>query len=684
MRVILLLLTPFLLGAADPPFWFGSVYFRKSNPPEQDWARDHAVAAAAGTNMMRHWFIWSAIETAPGKYDWRDYDTLMDLEAKHGIRTVIAEMITSAPEWAYTTYAAARVEGPDGKPVPLSISPSSATGGASLCLDDDDFRAKAGGFLKALATHYKDHRAMYGYDLWNECNQRACYCPATHRQVPRLAAKKYGTVEALGKAWHRYGFGSWENVDPPRATGPYPDSIDWAEFREDRAYEMLRWRRETIRSVDPRNHIVAHGTAATLHSLPTTVSNDWRAAAEVETYGFTWVAGRHGSDPWMQFQAVDLVRAASRGKPFWHAEFQGGPLWMQPQVIGHPMEDGRKPDEKDLRVWNMTSFASGVSGLLYVRWRPLLDGPLFAAFGPYAMDGSSTPRAEMAAGIGKWAVAHPDVWKSKPVRGDIGIVFAPESERFNYAQQGDTKFYADSVTGAYIAFFDSNIQADYVHIDNIAEYPVVYLPYPVALSESTVAKLRSYVEQGGYLISEGLPGYFNEHGHAGETQPNRGLDKVFGARETDVEFAPDLFTNLTFRIADRQVRGALFRQVYEPAGGKVVGWYADKTAAAVENSFGKGHTYLMGTFPGAAYFRKRDAPTRDLFSSFLTWANRKPQLVVSDNSVKARLHTGAGGANLWIVNPDRTSKDVVVTLAEGKWKNARTLWGGAAWSRATP
>jgi beta-galactosidase len=231
------------------------------------------------------------------------------------------------------------------------------------------------------------------------------------------------------------------------------------------------------------------------------------------------------------------------------------------------------------------------------------------------------------------------------------------------------------VTGAYIAFFDSNIQADYVHIDNIAEYPVVYLPYPVALSEATVAKLRSYVEQGGYLISEGMPGYFDEHGHAGEKQPNRKLDQMFGARESDVEFAPDLFTNLTFRVGDREARGALFRQVYEPAGGKAAGWYGDKTVAVVENSFGKGHTWLMGTFPGAAYFRKHDTATRDLFRWFLTWANRKPQLVVSDNTVKARLHAGAGGSNLWIVNPTRVNKDIVVTLANGSLKNVRRVWG---------
>ena len=39
--------------------------------------------------------------------------------------------------------------------------------------------------------------------------------------------------------------------------------------------------------------------------------------------------------------AVDLVRAGARGKPFWHAEAQAGPLWLQPQVLKRPREDGR-------------------------------------------------------------------------------------------------------------------------------------------------------------------------------------------------------------------------------------------------------------------------------------------------------------------------------------------------------
>src|SRR5437762_13824068 len=106
----LLTCLPLLLSpapAADTPtpnqpvFPYGAVYFRKSNPPEQDWARDHQTAARIGMNTFRHWFMWSAIEVAPGKYDWRDYDRMMDLAAQNGIKVVIAEFITAAPEWAF-------------------------------------------------------------------------------------------------------------------------------------------------------------------------------------------------------------------------------------------------------------------------------------------------------------------------------------------------------------------------------------------------------------------------------------------------------------------------------------------------------------------------------------------------------------------------------------------------------
>jgi beta-galactosidase len=347
-------------------------------------------------------------------------------------------------------------------------------------------------------------------------------------------------------------------------------------------------------------------------------------------------------------------------------------------VLGRPREDGRIPDENDVRLWNLVSCAGGATGILFPRWRPLLDGPLFGAFGPMGMDGSVTARAEMAGRFARWANEHPQVWKARPVRGDIGIVFAPESELFNYVQQGDTTFYAQSIRGAYQAFFDSNIQADFVSLDDLAQYKIVYLPYPVMLKKETVAKLTAYVQQGGTLISEGLPAYFGDHGRAGTVQPNLGLDVLFGAHERYVEFTPDLLDRLQLTVDGHRVYGRYFLQEYETSSGKPAGTYANGHIAAVENRWGKGQTLLIGTFPGAGYYLHHTPEARAFFAGLLARAGVQPQLRTNNPALQARLHSGSSGDILWVTNPTREAGEVEVSFpANGTHITAaRDLWEG--------
>src|SRR3984957_19405883 len=668
-----------------PVFPYGAVYFRKTNPPPEDWARDHQTAAETGMNIFRHWFMWSAIEVAPGKYDWSDYDRMMDLAANNGIKVVVEELVGCAPEWAFRKYSHARYLGSDDFVVNSTVSESSATGGfPGLCLDNPDVQALTQTFLVALVEHYRDHPALFGYDLWNEGtsfggnpHRMYCYCEGSKRKLREWLKVRYGTLDKAAKAWHRYSYQTWDDVEPPRSFSGYPDSLDWLEFRIDNAYSLFDSRIKLFRKLDPKHHITAHGVSGTLISLPSASHNEWRSAAEVDIWGLTWIAARQGDEPWKQYQAVDLVRGGARGKPFWHAEAEGGPLWMQPQVIGRPRDDGRIPDPEDVRIWNLVSCATGAKGILYCRWRPLLDGPLFGAFAPFAMDGSPTPQSEMAGRVARWANEHPRLWQSGPVKGDVGLVFIPESETFNYVQQGDTDFYSQSVRGAYQAFFDSNIQPDFVALDNIGEYKMIYLPYPMMLKQETVAKLRAYVEQGGTLVSEGLPAYFGDYGHVGTVQPNYGLHEVFGARESYVEFTPDISDDLMLEVKGSKIYGRYFRQDYELHGGDAVGHYSNGAIAAVEHKYGQGRTLLIGSFPGAGYFLHHAAPTKDLFASFLEFAGVVPQVKIDDKSVQARLHQGAGGTHLWVTNPSREPRQVKIELASvaGNFKSGEDLGG---------
>jgi beta-galactosidase len=629
--------------------------------------------------------MWGVVEIAPGKFDWDGYDQMMDLAAKNGIKVVIAEHVTCAPEWAFRKYPQARFLANDGHVVNSTITASSATGGSpGLCLDNPDVHALAENFLVTLIQRYRSHPALLGYDLWNENTsfggtpeRMYCFCEATKAKLRDWLRTKYGSLEQTAKTWHRYSYETWADVQPPPTFSGYPESLDWLEFRIDNAYSAFDWRVNLVRKLDPHHQVIAHGVAETVENLPSQSHNEWRSAERVDIYGYTWIASQYGDEPWRQYSAADIVRAGSRGKPFWHAESEAGPQPYTPERPGMDPKYRRTPKPEDVRFWNLVSCACGARGIFYCRWRPLLDGPLFGAFGGFGMDGSVTPNAEMEGRVARWANAHPDLWKSRPVKGDIGLVFVPESEIFNYMQQGDTDYYAHSIRGAYQAFFDSNIQADFVSVDDLNEYKIVYLPYPVMMKQETVAKLRKYVEQGGTLISEGTPAYFGDHGHVGTVQPNYGLDEVFGASQSYVEFLPDIADDMTLTVKGLKVYGRYFRQEYTLRGGDADGQYPNGNIAAVAHRFGKGRTFLIGSFLGGGYYLHHGPETKDLFAKFLKIAEIEQRLRTDNGNVQARLHKGPGGIYLWVTNPTWDNQPVVVSLGSGvdKFQSAEDLWG---------
>jgi beta-galactosidase len=666
-------------------FTYGAVYYRKTNPPEADWERDYAVAKEDGFTTFRHWFMWTGIEPTPGGFEWEDYDRQLDLAAENGMKTVIAEHIEIAPEWAFARFPHARYERADGSRIDSSMQVSSSIGGApGLCLDNDDVLERAENFLRELVTRYHDHPGLGGYDVWNECNvdPNTCFCDGTADKFRGWLRRRYGDdVRALRVPWGRF-YSSWDEVRPPRELGMYGQSLDWLEFRRDRGHELMRWRIELIRSIDSRNTITAHGVAGSLGYGIARGIDDWASAAEVESYGFTFVASRRGDEAWKQPLAVEVVRSASRGKPFWHAEMQAGPLWWQPQVNGRPLDDGRVSTPDDIRYWHLASMAGGVTGIFNLRWRPLLDGPLFQAFGGYAMDGSRTERSEQASAMAKWAAApeQADLWNARPVPSGMTMLFVPESQAFAYITQHDTKNYEHAITGAWRAFFDAGVTADFKQLAQLDEAEVAYLPYPQLLPRKWADALKEWVRNGGTLISEGAPAWFTDHAHANTSQPGSGLDELFGAVEAGVEFAPDILDQTTFDGDGYSAYGGEVRQWFTPTTGSAVANYADGSIAVVDNEFGKGRTRLIGTNAGRGYFTHEDKGTAEFYRQTLDWAGIAPLVQSSDPRAIIRLHRGEVNDFLWVLNPTRTPIEPTVRLAAESGFDAayEVLWGDAA------
>jgi beta-galactosidase len=159
-----------------------------------------------------------------------------------------------------------------------------------------------------------------------------------------------------------------------------------------------------------------------------------------------------------------------------------------------------------------------------------------------------------------------------------------------------------------------------------------------------------------------------------------GLDALFGARESYVEFTPDILGDLQFDVGGTPVRGGVFLQAYEPTAGTAAGWYEDKRIAAVDNAHGKGRTRLLGTMAGYGYATHPDDRSPSFFAELMDWAGREQHVTCSEARVKARLHDGEGGMYLWVANPVREPLSVELQLsgAWGPFTSCRSLWGAEA------
>jgi beta-galactosidase len=243
-------------------------------------------------------------------------------------------------------------------------------------------------------------------------------------------------------------------------------------------------------------------------------------------------------------------------------------------------------------------------------------------------------------------------------------------------QAGQGKFYARCQWGAYRMFFDSHFPVDFVHFDDIAKYKMLYFAYPIQMNKEQADTLKKWVEDGGALICEGLPGYFGDRGKVCAHQPGSGLDSLFGVRQKTVEFMPDLGDRIRFSafgIAD--IPGGLFRQSYDVVNAHSMGRYPDGEHAAVLARHGAGAAALIGTFPSEGYYRRPSQLARDMLRNLLYEVGFSAAMYVyGEDTIQARLCVNGDKRYIWLINHDANYCNALISL-----RNARGIgkvyWG---------
>ncbi len=677
--------------------WYGGGKARapmlESSPraKREIWRRDIKAIKGLGFNTIRCWIDWATGEPAEKQYHLENLEVLLELAEQEGMKLVLQVYMDAAPDWVGRKYPDAQFVSAGGEVLKSESAPG-------YCFDHPQVRQAMLDFYAALAARARRSPAFLGWDLWSEphvinwatptylTNPEFCFCRHSIARYRRWLQQKYGSLDALNQAWYRR-FTAWDEVEPNRLSTilSYTDYIDWRNFIMVKLGEDLRARYEAVKKVAPDRVATSHAAGPSMFSSPLSgdgTPDDWIMARQTDYWGTSLYpkhSGPNSYEPATRGARLDFTRSASYsggGRGFWIGELQGGFGTVALNV-------GLTVTPADLRMWTWSALSRGAKGINFYAWYPMNSGYESGGYGLIQLDGTITERSRVAGEIATVVNRNQKLFlEAHPVRAQVAIVYNPLSYMVGGRQraasyggiQGEVAgIERNSLTGYYRALFPTNVPVDFIHInelDNIGQYKLVILPYPLMLPEKTGKQFADYVGNGGTLVAEARTGWNNERGYAADVIPGMGLDLVFGCKETDVQTVPGGRISLEWtgteipgiRPRDR-IPGRAFEETLEPRGrqSRIVAHWSSGAPAAVTSTYGKGKTLALGTYIGAAYESLRDETARRLIAGLAEWAGVESPVSAS-TEVEVRLLESGKDTLMFVFNHQQQASAPEITL----------------------
>jgi beta-galactosidase len=716
MRLALAVVALICLASAAPPqtsepfvpigVWYGGgtvrapMVVRDPAPERAAWQRDLATIRSLGFNSVKTWVDWASAEPARGQYRLDALDQLLSLAGEAGLKVIVQIYTDAAPDWLGRRYPDSSFVSDQGVRIGSQASPG-------YCLDHAGVRADMVAFIGAVSAAAARHQSFYAMDVWSEPHLvnwvwfntpvEFCYCPHTQARFREWLKTRYRTLDTLNSAWYRT-FASWDDAEAPRygTILSYSDFIDWKTFVAVKLQDDLKLKADASAPRGPRP-VSSHSDAPSVMLSPLSGfgnPDDWWMTQAVDHYG-TSIYPKHAAAaaPWPPVRltsALDGIRSAARDKGWWMGELQAGQGATGVRVAA-PVTGA------DLRLWGWAAISRGARAISYYAWYPMSSGYESNGYGMIELDGTVTERAKIAgefAGVIARNAALFAPMRPRPSR--VAILY----NRLAYMAGGNTvapgTIVRNSMLGIYRALFEQNIQADFIHPDEIAagaasRYDVVYLSYPVMLQQAVADALKAYVHGGGTLISEARPAWNNERGSANIRIPGGGLDEVFGAREKELR-SPEAVTFTAEKdlegplapLGGRTFNGVAFAEHFEVTGPstRVLARFAPVGSdggdpAVVMSRYGAGRAILIGTFPSAAFEQQPEAmrASGELLQRLVASAGVVPEIRIDGGAglVEARFLESPGAVLLIGINHADTPQKVTLMFGpdvpEAIWQN---------------
>ncbi|MGN0992308.1 MAG: beta-galactosidase [Candidatus Ventricola sp.] len=582
----------------------GTCYYPEHWPREM-WKEDLERMLGAGIEVIRiAEFAWSKTEPTEGVFTYEFFDSFLDLCEEVGMKVIFCTPTATPPAWLTHKYP---------EVLNCTIDGTKLRHGARRHYNYNApiYRQLTERITHKLGEHYGSRKCIIGWQLDNEinCEVNVFYSEADSAAFRVFLQEKYGTLEALNKAWGtafwNQDYTAWEEVHVPRktisdSTNPH-EVLDYTRFVSSSARGFAKLQADILRKyIKAGDFITTNGLFGNLDNHAMT--NESLDFLTYDSYpNFAYCLGQDMNRPndlkdrkWSR----NLTETRSASARFGIMEQQSGANGWNTRM------EAPTPRPGQLTLWTMQSIAHGADYISYFRWRTCTMGTEIYWHGILDYSSRENRRirevrqvnemvkkmAPVAGAAFKAEVAilkdYDNVWDAQLDVWHGRVDRASEKALFNAAQHSHTPI-------------------DFVYVDHatpeqLSRYKVLFYPHATIMTKEHARLLKAYVEQGGQLVFACRTGYKNTTGQCVMDKLPGMVSDLTGTDIPEYSFiAPDA-GKVTIDWDGTQLEAAVFTDLLEPlAGAKCEGRYTSDyyagSGALISNEVGKGKAYYYGT-----------------------------------------------------------------------------------------
>lgn len=570
-------------------FLFGVDYYPE-HWPDTHWEEDAKLMKSSGVNTVRIGeFAWYYFEPEEGVYQFDLFDRAIKVLSNYDIKIIIGTPTAAPPKWMTHQYPSILYVDKHG-------AASNDQARRHYNYNSPIYRKFCKKIVTELCKHYQDNSNVIGWQIDNEfnCIYDEFYSEADQVAFRKWLQNKYVHLDSLNIRWGTQfwsqWYTDWEQINLPfKATAQHNPSLilDFKRFISNSVVEFQRNQVDVIRELCPTTFITHNDYHAWNIDF-------YKLSKDLDIFAYDNYPCFHNPPRYKMGNFLTMARSFKN--KFMVMEQQSGP--------GGSNTIQRTPDPGQMRLWAWQAIAHGADGIVHFRWRTARFG--IEEYWHGIIDQDNIPRARYdefkKEGFEIKKVA--DEILGSQIKSDIAVLRDFENEWALKYQHISNEM---DVRGPYDYFYKAASQLGY-NIDfvsshqDFSKYKLLVMPFHVIIEKALAKRLKTYVANGGILITSAHTGLKNRDNILYEQKYPANLCDLFGIeRDYFHRYAsPSKEKNNLLFHSGESVPVYILAEVLKLEGAKPVAtWehdYLKGLPAVTEHKYGKGKAVYYASF----------------------------------------------------------------------------------------